>query len=50
MVDMVEHAITLNVTAGDFFGSGRLPTAAQGRVLIRSKWHIESGNDLPPAY
>lgn len=36
--DWVRHASVLEVDAGDFFGSGRLPPADQGPFLAHHRW------------
>lgn len=37
LVDALDHAISFDVDAADFYGNGRL-LAALGRVLVRSRW------------
>ncbi|MEW6577698.1 MAG: ABC transporter ATP-binding protein [Chloroflexota bacterium] len=41
LLDALDHAVTFYVEASDFFGSGKLPSANLGRVLVRSKWSLE---------
>ena len=38
LVDNLENAVSFDVDAVDFYGSGRLPEASFGRVLVRSRW------------
>lgn len=40
--DNVENAKTINVMAGDFFGSGKLPPSSAGWVLVDHSWHDSS--------
>lgn len=40
MTDYVPHAATLDVEAGDFFGSGRLPPSDEGQLLVAHEWRI----------
>jgi hypothetical protein len=37
-LDAITTGVYLQVEAGDFFRTGRLPRADQGRFLIRSRW------------
>lgn len=41
LLDALDQAVSFQVVASDFFGSGKLPSAKLGRVLVRSKWSIE---------
>jgi lipopolysaccharide transport system ATP-binding protein len=38
LLDALDHAVTLDVEAGDFFGTGRIIDACHGKVLVRSEW------------
>lgn len=40
VADYVLDALTLNVTEGDFYGSGRLPSPAQGSFLMAHEWEL----------
>jgi hypothetical protein len=40
-LDLVEPATAFTVTPADYFGTGRLPYAAQGPFLVRSRWTAE---------
>jgi lipopolysaccharide transport system ATP-binding protein len=40
VTDYVPHAGTLDVEAGDFFSSGRLPPSDEGQVLVAHKWRL----------
>jgi lipopolysaccharide transport system ATP-binding protein len=40
IADWVQNAGTIQVTPGDFFGSGRLPPADQGPVLVKHSWEV----------
>jgi lipopolysaccharide transport system ATP-binding protein len=42
LLDALDHVVTFRVEAGDFFGSGKLPPANLGRVLVRSEWSVEA--------
>jgi lipopolysaccharide transport system ATP-binding protein len=42
LLDALDNAVTFRVEAGDFFGSGKLPAANLGRVLVRSEWSVET--------
>lgn len=41
VVDSVEYAAFFNVNSGDFFGTGKLPSANQGKVLFKQNWLIQ---------
>jgi lipopolysaccharide transport system ATP-binding protein len=41
IVDWVQQAAMLTVEPGDFYGTGRLPSASHGGFLIPQKWQIE---------
>ena len=43
ITDFVPHAATLYVEAGDFFGSGRLPPADEGQLLVNHSWEVDTG-------
>ncbi len=38
--DYVPHAGMMDVEAGDFFGSGRLPQPDEGAMLVDHEWHV----------
>jgi lipopolysaccharide transport system ATP-binding protein len=40
LMDALDSAITLSVAPSDFFGSGGLPNASLGNVLVRSEWSL----------
>jgi lipopolysaccharide transport system ATP-binding protein len=40
LADWVPQAITLNVEAGDFFGTGKLPPEGHGGLLIPHSWEV----------
>lgn len=40
--DWIQGAGTIEVEAGDFFGSGRLPPHNQGPFLVRNSWQVIS--------
>jgi len=40
--DWVRHAGMLEVDAGDFFGSGRMPPVEQGPFLVHHRWRCEA--------
>jgi lipopolysaccharide transport system ATP-binding protein len=42
LLDALDNAVAIRVEAGDFFGSGKLPAANLGRVLVRSEWSVEA--------
>ena len=41
-LDAMEDAFELNVTAGDFFGSGEVPPATHGCCLVDAQWRLET--------
>ena len=41
-LDAMENACELNVTGGDFFGSGEVPPATHGCCLVDARWHVEA--------
>jgi lipopolysaccharide transport system ATP-binding protein len=43
MADWVKKKIQFTVTGADFFGSGRLPPASHGGLLVDHRWSIEGG-------
>jgi lipopolysaccharide transport system ATP-binding protein len=43
ITDYVPHAGALDVEAGDFFGSGRLPPADEGQLLVNHSWEVDTG-------
>ena len=40
ILDWVRDAATLDVVVGDYFGTGRLPQAGQGRIIIDHSFHV----------
>jgi len=40
MADWVQDAVSLNVVEGDFFGTGKLPPASHGGVLVQQDWFV----------
>lgn len=42
LLDAIDHAVTFNVEAGDFFGSGKVTRQGHGNVLVRAQWKIQS--------
>lgn len=40
-LDALDSAITLNVTTGDFFGSGETPPISHGVCLVEGEWRME---------
>ncbi len=40
--DVIDQAVSFDVSPSDFYGNGRLPNPDWGRVLVRSRWS-ESG-------
>jgi lipopolysaccharide transport system ATP-binding protein len=40
-IDAIEDAADLQVEAGDFFGSGKMPPAKSGVCLVRGSWKLE---------
>jgi len=42
MADRIEHAGELDVAGGDFFGTGRLPNAVRGPLLVGHTWGASS--------
>lgn len=48
IVDHIKQAITFNIEADDFFGTGKLPNRQKSLSLIRQRWQVaESYDDLP---
>jgi len=41
-LDQLLDAVELTVIDGDFFGSGEVPPATHGVVLVNGRWHIEA--------
>jgi homopolymeric O-antigen transport system ATP-binding protein len=49
LMDELANAVALEVTATDFYGNGRLPTAGLGHVLVKSRWgYINGDHDDAP--
>jgi lipopolysaccharide transport system ATP-binding protein len=42
LADWVQQAALLIVEPGDFFGTGRLPPATHGGVLVEQSWEIDA--------
>jgi lipopolysaccharide transport system ATP-binding protein len=42
LADWVQQAALLTVDPGDFYGTGRLPPATHGGVLVEQTWEIDS--------
>jgi len=42
LLDSVRHAADLRVEGGDFFGTGRMPSAKDGLVLVKASWRVET--------
>ena len=40
VADWIENAGTIDVESGDFFGSGKLPPAAQGSFIVQHSWQV----------
>jgi len=40
VADWIENAGMIEVEAGDFFGSGKLPPAAQGAFIVQHSWSV----------
>jgi lipopolysaccharide transport system ATP-binding protein len=36
--DRIDHAASFSVSPGDFFGTGRLPKAGEGNILVNHNW------------
>jgi lipopolysaccharide transport system ATP-binding protein len=45
IADWIQNAGIVEVEAGDFFGSGKLPPSAQGTFLMKHSWAIISSRD-----
>ncbi|HZI16997.1 MAG TPA: ABC transporter ATP-binding protein [Pyrinomonadaceae bacterium] len=41
-LDAMDSAFNLNVTDGDFFGSGEVPPASHGCCLVDARWRVET--------
>jgi lipopolysaccharide transport system ATP-binding protein len=46
-VDLLERVATFTVEAADFFGTGDLPAAASGKVLVRARWELPQPEACP---
>ncbi len=46
IVDWVQNAATFMVEAGDFFGTGKLPSAGHGGLLVPQTWSCDGGEPL----
>jgi lipopolysaccharide transport system ATP-binding protein len=40
VIDAIEYAGSFNVTSGDYFGTGKLPSPNQGNILFEQTWTI----------
>jgi lipopolysaccharide transport system ATP-binding protein len=49
LADWVQQAALLTVEPGDFYGTGRLPPATHGGVLVPQTWAIDSISEEPAA-
>ena len=38
LLDAIDNAVLLDIEAGDYFGSGKLPVAGLGRILVDAAW------------
>ena len=47
--DYIMDAAPIDVTEGDFFGTGKLPPPAHGFVALEQSWSIEAAAPAPPA-
>jgi lipopolysaccharide transport system ATP-binding protein len=45
IADWIQNAGLVEVEAGDFFGSGRLPPADQGPFMVQHSWGVSSTRD-----
>lgn len=45
IADRVMNALSLEVTSGDYYGTGRLPVAGYGQFLLDQEWSLE---ESPP--
>ncbi len=41
LADQIQHATQVSVIEGDYFGTGKIPTAAEGNCLVRAEWKLE---------
>jgi lipopolysaccharide transport system ATP-binding protein len=39
-VDLLERAVQFDVVHGDYFGTGRLPSAIHGHLLLQATWRL----------
>jgi lipopolysaccharide transport system ATP-binding protein len=44
IVDWVQNAATFTVEAGDFFGTGKLPSSAHGGLLVPQAWSCDASD------
>jgi lipopolysaccharide transport system ATP-binding protein len=44
VADWIQDAIILDVDAGDFYGSGKLPPDGQGHICIDHRFELKTGN------
>lgn len=42
MIDAIENALVLEVEAGNFFGTGIIPSILSGTTLVKAQWHMEA--------
>jgi lipopolysaccharide transport system ATP-binding protein len=47
MADWVQRAALLVVEPGDFYGTGRLPPATHGGVLVKQTWELDAMSPEP---
>jgi hypothetical protein len=37
-IDAVDRVLEINIVGGDFYGSGRLPSTDNAKIVLRSRW------------
>ncbi len=47
-LDSIESALTLEVTASNYYGSGKLPSSVCGPLLLRASWAVHEGTRSRP--
>ncbi len=48
--DWIKNAGSFDVEGGDFYGTGQMPTAAQGHFVMRHEFRLEDGATLPAEF
>jgi lipopolysaccharide transport system ATP-binding protein len=48
LTDALPNAVSMTVSATDFYTTGRIPSATLGKILVRSDWSWEPGITAPP--